>query len=350
MKRKLLTLSLSLCVLTSICVPGTLATKAAVQSTLVCEKAEHTHTDACYTVSDVPTCGLEAGEGAHTHDDSCYEEQTVLTCTMTEDETHTHGDECYTAERILVCGREETAGHTHDTDCYDKELSCTMEEHIHDENCYEAAGSDKTEQPESSEPVCNCGSENDTHAEDCPLYTAPVLPEPPAHIDGCSDDCTAEGCTCPCHTKNPETPAEPETPAHIEGCSDECTAEDCTCPCHEKKPVHIEGCSDECDGVDCECECHKQNEIENPEQELSLLERLLACETMDELFAVMDEATDEEWDALTQEDFDKINDRIAELMPTYIPEPLDPAEVEDEMIPPAVNFTNVAPFGDPVIG
>lgn len=344
MKRKLLTLSLSLCVLTSICVPGTLATKAAAQSTLVCEKAEHTHTDACYTVSDVPTCGLEAGEGAHTHDDSCYEEQTVLTCTMTEDETHTHGDECYTAERILVCGREETAGHTHDTDCYDKELSCTMEEHIHDENCYEAAGSDKTEQPESSEPVCNCGSENDTHAEDCPLYTAPVLPEPPAHIEGCSDECTAEDCTCPCHTENPETPAEPETPAHIEGCSDECTAEDCTCPCHEKKPVHIDGCSDECDGVDCECECHK----------LSLFDRLMACETYEELMEMVESLTEEEIGELTEEQVAQIDEKALALEPAPLPEVIsdepDDEPVDSEIIYPTVNFDHVAPFGAPVVG
>ena len=77
MKRKFLTLGLSLCVLASVCVPGTLAIKADAHSTLVCEKTEHTHTDACYIVSDVPTCGLEAGEGAHAHDDSCYEEQTA---------------------------------------------------------------------------------------------------------------------------------------------------------------------------------------------------------------------------------------------------------------------------------
>ena len=67
MKRKFLTLGLSLCVLASVCVPGTLAIKADAHSTLVCEKTEHTHTDACYIVSDVPTCGLEAGEGAHAH-------------------------------------------------------------------------------------------------------------------------------------------------------------------------------------------------------------------------------------------------------------------------------------------
>ena len=164
MKRKFLTLGLSLCVLASVCVPGTLAIKADAHSTLVCEKTEHTHTDACYIVSDVPTCGLEAGEGAHAHDDSCYEEQTVLTCTLSEDETHTHGDGCYTAERVLVCGQEESEGHQHDDSCYSKELTCTLEEHQHSDACYL---SQSNEQPDLAEPICTCGTEDGVHTEGC---------------------------------------------------------------------------------------------------------------------------------------------------------------------------------------
>ena len=174
MKRKFLTLGLSLCVLASVCVPGTLAIKADAHSTLVCEKTEHTHTDACYIVSDVPTCGLEAGEGAHAHDDSCYEEQTVLTCTLSEDETHTHGDGCYTAERVLVCGQEESEGHQHDDSCYSKELTCTLEEHQHSDACYL---SQSNEQPDLAEPICTCGTEDGVHTEGCPLYQAPAQPE-----------------------------------------------------------------------------------------------------------------------------------------------------------------------------
>lgn len=45
-------------------------------------------------------------------------------------------------------------------------------------------------------------------------------PETPAHIDGCSDECTDEGCACSCHAEEPQKPADPETPAftHKEGC------------------------------------------------------------------------------------------------------------------------------------
>lgn len=253
MKRKFLTLGLSLCVLASVCVPGTLAIKADAHSTLVCEKTEHTHTDACYIVSDVPTCGLEAGEGAHAHDDSCYEEQTVLTCTLSEDETHTHGD------GIIV----------------------------HAEDCplYQAPA-----QPEEKE--CTCGAvagEDGTivHAEDCPLYVAPTAPETPVHIEGCSDDCTVEGCSCPCH-------------------------------------------------------------------KLSLFDRLMACETYEELMEMIESLTEEEIGELTEEQVAQIDEKALALEPAPLPEVIsdepDDEPVDSEIIYPTVNFDHVAPFGAPVVG
>ena len=123
----------------------------------------------------------------------------------------------------------------------------------------------------------------------------------------------------------PEVPDEPEIPeaekaAHIEGCSDDCTDEDCQCPCHE----------------------------------LSLFERLMTCTSLDELFTIVDETPKEELLALTDEENARIEAKIAELEP----EPLPPVEVEgtndepveSEIVYPTVNFTNVAPFGDPVVG
>ena len=109
MKQKALALIVSLAMLVTICVPGTFAVEAAGQS--VCEKTEHTHTDACYTKSETPSCGLELGAGAHTHSESCYEQRQELTCTLAEDETHTHSEGCYTTQSVLVCTQEESAGH-----------------------------------------------------------------------------------------------------------------------------------------------------------------------------------------------------------------------------------------------
>lgn len=284
MKRKFLTLGLSLCVLASVCVPGTLAIKADAHSTLVCEKTEHTHTDACYIVSDVPTCGLEAGEGAHAHDDSCYEEQTVLTCTLSEDETHTHGDGCYTAERVLVCGQEESEGHQHDDSCYSKELTCTLEEHQHSDACYL---SQSNEQPDLAEPICTCGTEDGVHTEGCPLYVAPTAPETPVHIEGCSDDCTVEGCSCPCH-------------------------------------------------------------------KLSLFDRLMACETYEELMEMIESLTEEEIGELTEDQVAQIDEKALALEPAPLPEVIsdepDDEPVDSEIIYPTVNFDHVAPFGAPVVG
>lgn len=178
MKQKALALIVSLAMLVTICVPGTFAVEAAGQS--VCEKTEHTHTDACYTKSETPSCGLELGAGAHTHSESCYEQRQELTCTLAEDETHTHSEGCYTTQSVLVCTQEESAGHTHDDSCYAKELTCTLEEHTHDESCYQAAtteNNEETKQPEPAQPVCNCTPVDGVHAETCPLYQAPTQPE-----------------------------------------------------------------------------------------------------------------------------------------------------------------------------
>lgn len=138
--------------------------------------------------------------------------------------------------------------------------------------------------------MCPCSTLDGTHEEGCPFYVAPVepvLPEAPAHIGTCVDGCTGEGCECPCH-------------------------------------------------------------------ELGLFERLMACETLDELFAIVDVTPEDELMALTDEENAEIEAKIAALEP----EPLPPVVLEDcenesvisNIIYPAVNFDNVAPFGAPVEG
>lgn len=139
-------------------------------------------------------------------------------------------------------------------------------------------------------PTCTCGTEDGVHAEGCPLYAAPVAP------------------------------VLPEEPAHIDTC--------------------VEGCTDE----GCECPCHK----------LSLFERLMACETLDQLFAIVDATPEDELMALTDEQNAEIEAKIAALEG----EPLPPVVLEEcvnesvisEIIYPAVNFDHVAPFGAPVEG
>lgn len=108
--------------------------------------------------------------------------------------------------------------------------------------------------------------------------------------------------------------------------------------------VHIDTCLEGCTGEDCACLCHKK----------SLFERIMACTTLEEIFAIVDETPVEELEKLTDEE----NSAISEYIESLMPEPL-PAVVLYESDPPveseiitqeAVSFTNVAPFGDPVIG
>lgn len=163
-------------------------------------------------------------------------------------------------------------------------------------------------------PACTCGSRDGTHAEGCPLYAAPA---DPVCSCGAQDGVHAEG--CPLYTA-PASPAPGEAPSHVGPCAEGCELEGCECPCHE----------------------------------LSLFQRIMACETLEELFALVDATPEEELLALTEEENAEIEAKIAALEP----EPLPPVVLEEcenesvisEIIYPAVNFANVAPFGAPVIG
>ena len=114
--------------------------------TLVCTLPEleaHTHSDACYTESQVLTCTLEENPG-HQHGDACYTEREVLRCTLEENPGHQHGEACYDENGVLTCQIPEGEGaHTHTAECYEtvRELSCQIPEgegaHAHTAECYE---------------------------------------------------------------------------------------------------------------------------------------------------------------------------------------------------------------------
>lgn len=64
----------------------------AEETVLVCQLAEHVHTDACYPAEDENAeSGYYCGSGVHTHVESCYDEAGTLTCTIPE---HTHDVSC----------------------------------------------------------------------------------------------------------------------------------------------------------------------------------------------------------------------------------------------------------------
>lgn len=53
------------------------------EQTLICSQ-DHEHTDACYEGTEHYICGLKEGEGGHTHEAACYASQRVLTCGLSE--------------------------------------------------------------------------------------------------------------------------------------------------------------------------------------------------------------------------------------------------------------------------
>ena len=351
MKKKLLTGALSAAMLVTLCVPRTLLTKAETTSpVLVCDKEEHTHTAECYTEELV--CDKEEEEG-HTHDENCYSvEEGVLKCTREEGEDHTHDESCSTTKRTLTCGEKESAGHTHSDSCYKKELICGLEEHKHDKACYEtveeeteeettapeteaSTDTEETEAPETEESTeaaekettaaeettgaetpetsetsetketeareCTCGTEDGIHDEDCPLYKE-------------TSKATASNAT------TPTTPPAPVTQVHIEGCTDDCTGENCACPCHK----------------------------------MSLFDRLMTCETLEQLFALVDATSEDELLALTEDENVQIAIKIEALEPEPYPAVVIDDTVEDtvqsEIVSLGVNISDVAPFRAPVEG
>ena len=91
-----------------------------------------------------------------------------------------------------------------------------------------------------------------------------------------------------------------------------------------------------------------------PEAGSSLFERLMACTTLEELFALIDETPEEQLMQLSESQVAEVEAKIAALEP----EPLPAVEIEEssdepvpsEIIYPTVNFDDVAPLGDPVVG
>lgn len=108
--------------------------------------------------------------------------------------------------------------------------------------------------------------------------------------------------------------------------------------------THTESCTDDCTADGCVCTCH----------ESSLFEQLMACTSLDELFTIVDETSEEDLLALTEQENALIEAKISELEPDPLPaviiEDTQDEPVVSEIIYPTVNFDNVAPFGDPVEG
>ena len=144
----------------------------------------------------------------------------------------------------------------------------------------------------------------------------------------------------------PETPEQPEQPAEPvlvctcdpEPAEGEAHKEGCPLYVAPEAPVvinHIETCLEDCTGEECTCVCH-------------LYEKIMAAETLDEIWMILDEMSDETYNTMTDGMKAKVDEKIVALEPLPAPE-IVVEESTDEIVPseivyPTVNFTNVAPF------
>ncbi|MDO5041373.1 MAG: hypothetical protein Q4D95_04720 [Peptoniphilus sp.] len=194
-------------------------------------------------------------------------------------------------DKTLVCEKKE---HIHRDDCYTiSEVSiCDMEEgeeHVHAESCY------------GEERVLNCTLEEHLHDQDC--YEDSVVDSPPV--------------------EEHEDPVVDNPP--IEGGNED--------PTVDNPPVE-----------------EPNEDFTEVQQESDLFERLMACETQEELKAVMKTASAEEFLALTDEEHARILAKFPIknppkfIMQEELKEPQEP--VKGGIIYPAVNFDRVAPLVD----
>ena len=101
---------------------------------------------------------------------------------------------------------------------------------------------------------------------------------------------------------------------------------------------HIETCLEGCTGEDCECVCHLP----------SLFERLMATETLEEFYAIIEMTDESEFSTLTDEEHWEIEAHMIALEPELVPEVTllegNEETVLSEIVSPMVSFTNVAPI------
>ena len=165
---------------------------------------------------------------------------------------------------------------------------------------------------------CTCSAaEGEAHKEGCPLY---VAPEQPAEAE--------KTCTC--------DPAPAEGEAHKEGCPLYIAPE------KPAAPSHIDTCSDDCTDADCKCPCH-------------LFDKIMACTTQEALEDLIAETPEEYFGLLSDEQIQKVEAHIKSLETVPLPAVTIENDVAEETVPseivrPTVNYTYVAPFGDPVTG
>lgn len=167
---------------------------------------------------------------------------------------------------------------------------------------------------------------------------------------------TPEVTETPTPTEEPE-PTETPVPSETEKPAETEAPKECTCSAAEGEahkegcplyvapekpadPSHIDTCSDDCTDADCKCTCH-------------LMKKIMECKTLEEIEAIIKATPEDVLKSLSEEQVAQVEAYMDKLMPAPLPamviEESEPP-VESEIYRPTVNYTNVAPFGDPVTG
>lgn len=184
-----------------------------------------------------------------------------------------------------------------------------------------------------------------------PAPETPEQPVDPENPEQPEQPETPEQPEQPVVPETQEITGEPQTPAEVPACTcdpapaeGEAHKEGCPLYVDPNAPIvinHIETCLEGCTGEECTCVCH-------------LYEKIMAAETLDEIWTLFDNASEETINALTDEMNAKIDEKIAALEPAPVPavviEQTKETTVPSEIVYPTVNYTNVAPFGAPATG
>ena len=211
----------------------------------------------------------------------------------------------------------------------EKKCNCTPVDGVHANTCplYEAPKTEENtgenQAPAETEKKCTCGAADGTHTTECALYVKPQETKP--------EETKSE------ETKSEETKSEEPAPTEEKQCN--CTPVDGvhadTCPLYgaseETKPQCTCGTTDDTHAKDCPLYV---------EPETPLFDRLMAAATAEAFEAIVDLATEEELGSFTCEEFDKLDAHYIYLTtgeyPDYSPVVIEVMEI--------VDFTNVAPF------
>lgn len=162
MKRKLL--AMLLCAALTFAIFGTLAVGAEENVTEL-------------TQDPAPVCNCAAKEDTpHAENCPCY---VAPTCTCgTEDDIHTEDCALYTAPEAEPKEEPQEEPKEEPQEELKEEPKAEPKEEAKEEpkeEPQEEPQEEAKEEPKDETPVCDCGTENDTHAEDCPCYVAPEL-------------------------------------------------------------------------------------------------------------------------------------------------------------------------------